>query len=80
MENESYLIFDEYVTPGKKTHSYGVKNRQSLTTLGVIRFWPAWRKYVFEPVGDVIFDAKCLAEITEKLDSLTAEWRASLRK
>lgn len=41
MENESYLVFDEYVTPGKKTKSYGVKNRQSLVTLGGIHFWPA---------------------------------------
>jgi len=80
MESASYLVFDEYVTPGKKTKSYGVKNKQSLATLGVIHFWPAWRKYVFESVSDVIFDSKCLAEIVEKLDSLTAEWRANLRK
>ena len=75
-----YLVFDKYVTPGRKMPSYGVKNKQSLITLGAIYFYPAWRKYVFEAVNDTIFDASCLTDIVNFMQEIQTEWRNSLKE
>lgn len=73
-----YLVFDKSELPGRKTSAYYVKSRKSMDILGVIVFYPAWRKYVFEPCGDTIFDCNCLSDIAAFLQNETILWRASL--
>lgn len=38
--------------------------------LGEIRWYPAWRRYVFAPNGRTLFDSTCMKEITDKIDDL----------
>ncbi len=74
-----YLNFIKQDVP-TKTALYKVENKSG-EYLGIIRFWPAWRKYIFIPKsGDLIFDSSCLSDIITELNNLTAEWRASLKK
>jgi len=47
--------------------------------LGVIKFWPAWRKYAFFPNQDTLYDKACLETIGDVLDELTAAWREGLK-
>ena len=74
-----YLNFIKQDVP-TKTSLYKVENKSG-EYLGTIRFWPAWRKYIFIPrSSDLIFDSSCLSDITVELNNLTAEWKNSLKK
>ena len=74
-----YLNFIELEVKNRKTKVYRVENKSS-EVLGFIYFYPQWRKFVFNPIHeDIIFDANCLMSIVMELDSLTSEWRESLK-
>lgn len=73
-----YLIFEEHTILGHKLPIYIVKNRQSNCQLGTVKFYGAWRKFIFEPGEAVIFDASCLEDIIAFLNNRTADWRNSL--
>lgn len=75
-----YLAFDEYITPSKKTSMYEVRNKATSDILGVIYFYPAWRKYVFESNADIIYDAGCLTDIINFMQGIQTEWRESLKE
>ena len=74
-----YLSFEKYTIPGRKTSLYDVKNKQTLEQLGTIYFYPAWRKFVFEPFADLIFDNSCLTDIIEFIKEVQAEWKENLK-
>ena len=76
MVESKYLVFKEVEITGRKTPVYEVKNKSD-EYLGYIIFRPSWRKFVFVPAKDTLFDANCLSDIIIKLNDLTAEWRAS---
>lgn len=59
-----HLEFQEVRDTGK-TYVWSVVNRQSQIVLGVIRWYGGWRRYVFYPASDMVFDAKCLMSIVE---------------
>lgn len=72
----SWLEFDKSIRePGKKTDHYYVVNRSTGTTVGQIRWYGGFRKYVFEPYDNIIFDANCLQEISTFLIELMVEWK-----
>ena len=73
-----YLTFIKDTVPGRKTPLVHVMNKEA-TYLGLIYFNPGWRKYVFEPEANIIFDTKCLTDIISKLDELTKAWKESLK-
>ena len=76
-----YLIFKGKVIEGRKTPVYFIYSKQDLDfELGKILFYPAWRKFVFEPANETLFDTKCLADIQEMLGIATSEWRNSLKE
>lgn len=79
MQSE-YLTFDKKIIPGRKTPVYEVRNKQTSIDLGMIYFYPAWRKYVFAPAGNIIFDIVCLTDIIRFIDEIQVEWRAGLGK
>ena len=78
MNESNYLIFEEHIIAGHKLPIYTVKNKQSSVMLGTIKFYGAWRKFVFEPSEAVIFDASCLNDIITFLNNKTTDWRNSL--
>lgn len=69
-----YLDFQELVPSGRKTKIIRVLSKNNVL-LGDISFWPAWRKYVFNPAWGTMFDDKCLKEIVNKLDEMNIEIR-----
>lgn len=82
MEESTYLKFEKQCRPRKKLPDYIVKNKTTDFELGVIEFWGAWRKFVFNPNADydLIFDANCLLDIITFLNDRTNEWRAGLNE
>jgi hypothetical protein len=62
----SYLKFVLSQRPEeKKTDIWEITSIQSGETLGEIRWWGSWRKYVFVPNNGSIFDIGCMKEIIE---------------
>lgn len=77
----SYLYFRE-VTPSKslKTRHWEVQNSDTGAVLGLIRFFNAWRKYVFAPLAGTLYDGNCLDEIAKFTEAQTSNWRESNRQ
>jgi len=73
-----YLDFIKEIVPNRKTPLVHVMNK-STTYLGTICFYPAWRKFVFNPESDIVFDTSCLSDIIAEINELQHEWKESLK-
>ena len=73
----NHLLFSEIIGEGKKTKVVIVMPLDSCddVALGTIGFRPQWRRYVFYPNGDCLFDHECLEDIAAVLVELTEEWK-----
>lgn len=58
-----FLTFSEKPNPGKKTAIINVTSTTKGIYLGQIRWYGAWRQYVFYPANDTLFNAKCMQDI-----------------
>lgn len=75
----SYLHFRELsVTKNIKTRLWEIQNNDTGAVLGTIRFYKAWRKYVFMPLAGTVYDGSCLEEITRFVETQTSEWRVKV--
>lgn len=71
---KSYLHFKEMpVKKGMKTRIVNVYSLNGSESLGEIRWFPKWRKYVFFPAADTIYDPDCLEELAEKIRAMTED-------
>jgi hypothetical protein len=64
-----FLNFTEIKDTGK-TKIVGVGNNAG-EKLGLIKWHGPWRKYVFTPITDSIYDVKCLIDIIAFIKELT---------
>jgi len=75
-----YLNFIKLETKEeRKTSIYRIENKSG-DYLGILSFFPAWRKYVYSPAKLTKWDSNCLQDVVEKLNELTNEWREGLKK
>lgn len=65
-----YTAFEEVENPGKKTRIWDMRSKTGFMT-GSIRWWGAWRKYVFFPEPDCLFDKDCLRLIADFCEEQT---------
>lgn len=79
MAEKGYIEFIESHDLTRKTRIWVVVQKQSREPLGEVRFWPAWRKYVFLPANNTLWDSYCLQIITAFLLGETNAWRAGLK-
>jgi hypothetical protein len=70
---KKFLVFQDlgYSSSGK-TKRWKVLNLGQ-TKLGYISWLGRWRRYVFHPDEDMIFDSACLKQIAEFLDEKMEE-------
>lgn len=59
----------------KKTDDIKLFNKDTEACLGEIKWFPAFRKYSYFPVGDIVLDAKCLDVISKYLDELNLKYK-----
>jgi hypothetical protein len=73
-----YLTFNE-LEPKPKTRQFEVKNKAYGTLLGYVNWYSPWRKYCFStiPSSGLVFDAGCLADIQDFINSLMVERRVN---
>jgi hypothetical protein len=72
MESE-YLKFRDVQKLDRKTKFIEVVSKQHGFILGEIRWYGAWRQYVFYPSSDSLYNWKCLSEISEYLTKMMNE-------
>lgn len=69
-----WLEFQKGIRPeGRKTDVYRVFNKSNNTTVGEITWYGGFRKYVFAPCDNMIFDASCLSDVSDFLLALMDE-------
>lgn len=75
---KSFIVF-ENLRPTGSTKIVRVCNLDGIT-LGVIKFWGAWRQYTFQPNPDTVLNTSCMNDIVAKLETLNneihEEWKA----
>jgi len=49
---------------------YYCKNNQSKGIVGVVSYYPSWKRYVFEGREFCVFDISCLADIIDFMKQL----------
>ena len=78
-KNGKFIEFKQVPSAGT-TSLHQVYNTENGSFLGVIKFYGAWRKYVFAPQPNTIFEPICLGDITNFLNNLTNAWRAEQQR
>lgn len=68
-----YIEFIETKDTGK-TKKFCV-NSKTGCYLGVVSWYSGWRRYVFKPESETIFDSKCMLEIIEFINELMNDRR-----
>jgi hypothetical protein len=71
------LMFQEEVLPRHKTKAYHVRSNINATYLGVISWWPHWRRYVFHPDSSTLYDVECLKEIVDFINKLMEDRKSA---
>jgi len=62
----------------RKTNIYEVlpKGKGMQLRLGVIRWFSRWRKYVFEPYAETVYEETCMRDISQFIEEETKARRA----
>ena len=68
----------ERSSPSNKIHVFRIESIHNGVTCGTVYWYPAWRKYVFSPASDTIWDSARLAELQQHLDQLNADHKKGL--
>jgi hypothetical protein len=68
---------DEGPTESGKTHTFRVDSTQDGSYLGRISWFGRWRKYVFFPASNTIFEQVCMRDISEFIEQKTRDHRAA---
>jgi len=76
-ERGEYLLFKDVgkARKGGTTHVFDVMSKTG-AALGIIKWFPHWRKYTFHPGPETVFDPKCLTELSEYCTLKTVEHNA----
>lgn len=80
--NTPHLEFIEEKDTGK-TKVYSVRTRHihdpELSKLGEIKWYGSWRKYCFFPLGDTVFDDRCMSQIIHFANLCKIAWKEGRR-
>jgi len=75
-----WLRFNPRRVPGRKTPIYDVLTKQEGNKIGEIRYWGAWRAFVFVPGFHTIYETTCLRDLATFCERQTAEHRSAVRR
>jgi hypothetical protein len=72
MKLSTHIRFDETPpSPGRKTKVFYVVAVQGEHPIGIVKFYPAWRKFCFFPDDGTTFDCDCLFTIAQFCEQQT---------
>jgi hypothetical protein len=82
-KDETKIYINQCHAKGRKTNIYAVRRNDKTGLahlLGLIKFNPRWRQYVFEPEKNTIWSSSCVKGIVEFIDEINYKWRVKLKK
>ena len=53
---------------GKKTNVWEIVTKNGAETLGLIKWFPSWRKYALFPYKNTVYENDCLKDIAEFIE------------
>lgn len=65
-----YLVFVKSDKKPGKTSVWECRNAKSGTTLGLVKWYGAWRQYCYFPVVQAVYSAGCFDDITHFIRQL----------
>lgn len=82
MRSDLIQILEVGTSSSGKTKVLVVRTKDLIRpiSLGRIEWYGPWRRYVFKPQTETLFDATCLTVITDKLAELMRERKANKTK
>lgn len=80
ISSSQYISYYMYEKKGYKTYFIQVSNKQFGDILGEIKWYSRWRRYVFYPLNDTLFDSECLKDIISYIDNLMRERKEARKK
>lgn len=78
--SNNYFLIIKMCIDGRKTPMYHIWSKTSLSDIGIIKWYGAWRKFCFFPIEDTIWDSKCLSNIIEFLDKINKDYREEMKR
>lgn len=72
-----YIVFVKEATSAKrKTSIFSCRNKKGGDTLGLVKWYPGWRRYCFFPneFSFVVFSEGCLRDIADFIKQIM-DWR-----
>ena len=75
MDNQLLEFTDAGASPSGLTRRWGVEG-QGCIPLGTVAWFSHWRKYVFSPLANTVYDSGCLREIADFCAEQTREHNA----
>ncbi len=54
-----------------KTSVWSCRNNKSDSELGRVRWYPAWRQYIYEPACEAVYSVGCLEDINDFIKQLS---------
>lgn len=70
--NKQWIKFD-LVERKPKTGVWAVVTTYSDERLGLIKWFPRWRRYAFFPHRETVYESECLSRITKFIQDLMAK-------
>ena len=73
-----YIKFDQVPNPGRKTDRWVCRNKTSGDIIGMVGWYPEWRRYAFWPerFREPIFSAGCLIDIADFINQAMRAYKS----
>ena len=71
MKTKFEYIYFELIEEKPKTKVFSCRNNRSNTELGIVKWYPAWRRYCYFPTVQAVYSVGCLDDIKNFIEQLT---------
>ena len=81
-DSNTKVYINQCHAKGRKTNIYAVRrdDKTGLAIyLGIIKFNPRWRQYIFEADARTLWSSSCMKGITKFIDEINFKWRSRLK-
>lgn len=74
IEIGKYMFAIKLIKPvDRKTDIYNIISKRSNSSLGIVKYHPAWRCYCFSPSESTLFNATCLFNMVNFLNKINTK-------
>ena len=71
--DSEYMVAVDVTPPRRKTRVIEVRSRSTGAHLGTLKWYGAWRQYVFYPQPHTIFNVGCMRDLMVAIETLMIE-------